>query len=259
MTRRILLVVLLLALTPPCLLAQQTPGVLYQFSTIDALMSGLYDGELTIRDLLTHGDFGLGTFDRLNGEMVALDGRVYQITSDGVAHVVPGGTRTPFAAVTYFHPGTTAVLPGGMDYAGLLQALDRLLPSRNLIYAIRIEGRFDLVKTRSVPAQNRPYPRLTEVVAKQPTFALEPVTGTIVGFRCPYYVKSVNVPGYHLHFLDDARKRGGHLLDCRTGEITVSVEPISELRLTLPTNATFRDADLQPPAAGALERVEKGK
>ena len=49
-------------------------NVVYQESTVDALLSGVYDGELPLEQLRKHGHFGIGTFDRLDGEMVLLDG-----------------------------------------------------------------------------------------------------------------------------------------------------------------------------------------
>lgn len=45
---------------------------LFQYSTLEALLGGVYDGEVTVGELLTHGDFGLGTFNSLDGEMIIL-------------------------------------------------------------------------------------------------------------------------------------------------------------------------------------------
>jgi acetolactate decarboxylase len=115
------------------------------------------------------------------------------------------------------------------------------------------------VKTRSVPRQTRPYPKLADVTAKQPTFEFADVKGTIVAFRCPYFVKSVNVPGWHLHFLDADRKRGGHLLDCRVRAATVSYETLSALRLWLPITGDFPTHLLPDAGTGSLEKVEKGR
>ena len=86
-------------------------------------------------------------------------------------------------------------------------------PPKTCFYAVMIQGEFSYVKTRSVPAQEKPYPPLAEVTKNQPTFEFTDVTGTMVGFRCPPYVTGINVPGYHLHFLTDDRTAGGHLLE----------------------------------------------
>jgi ABC-type antimicrobial peptide transport system permease subunit len=75
---------------------------LFQTSTINALLEGVYDGDTDINTLSKHGDLGIGTFNALDGEMIVLNGTFYQIKSDGKAYVVSNQTKTPFAAVTHF-------------------------------------------------------------------------------------------------------------------------------------------------------------
>ena len=181
-------------------------------------MSGLYDGDATISEVTRHGDFGIGTFDALDGEMVVIDGEFYQITSDG-ASSRPRLQTTPFAAVTFFEPDLLLV-GGTVDYARLQEYVAGRLPTQNVFYAVRIEGTFDMIKVRSVPKQHKPYPPLTDVVKNQPVFTLHNVKGTLVGFICPGYAKGVNVPGWHLHFISEDRKSGGHLLDFSARDLT---------------------------------------
>ena len=239
--------------------ARPSRDVLFQVSTIDALMAGLYDGRLALGQLRRHGDFGLGTLTALDGEMVAVDGRFYQVTSDSVAHRVAPSQTTPFAAVTFFDRDQSATVKPGMTLVELQARLDRDLPSANWFYAIRIDGTFRIVKTRSVPRQQRPYRRLVDVVAEQPTYEFHDVAGTLVGFRCPYFVKSVNVPGYHFHFLTADRARGGHVLDCVTEAAVAWLDTTPELHLALPDEEEFRCANLGPAQAGELEKVEKDR
>ena len=129
------------------------PGRLFQTSTLQALMAGVYDGDLTFQELARHGDFGLGTFDALDGEMIALDGAFYQIKADGRVYPVTGSMKTPFAAVAFFKAGRTYMIEMPLKYQQLLDYVDRLLPSLNLPYAIKIDGFFSYVKTRSIPRQ----------------------------------------------------------------------------------------------------------
>ena len=89
----------------------------YQTSTMGALLQGVYDGEVTIRELLHHGDFGVGTFNRLDGEMVVLDGVCYQLRSDGSATIADPEQKTPFAAVTWFHADHTLEVSAPCDRA----------------------------------------------------------------------------------------------------------------------------------------------
>lgn len=230
---------------------------LFQTSTIDALMDGIYDGNYTLGELKKHGDFGIGTFNELNGEMLVLDGKCYQITSDGNAHLMSDSAKTPFAAVTYFDNDQTQIISQEPDFASLTQLIDKIIPSANLFYAIRIEGEFLYAKTRSVPKQSRPYRKLIDIVSKQPTFEFSNVKGTIVGFRCPYFVKGVNVPGYHFHLITQNKTQGGHLLDCRIKSGTITLDITQDFKLSLPTNKEFLDSNFQKTDDKALEKVEK--
>jgi acetolactate decarboxylase len=233
-----------LALGAGSALCGEPRDVLFQCSTIDALFQGLYDGEVTFGELRSHGDFGLGTFHRLDGEMVGLEGRFFQVRADGSVHPVPDTAKTPFAAVTFFEPDLTLPLRDGMSLAEVEEHLDACVPTKNIFYAVAIEGLFRYVKTRSVPAQTKPYPLLRDVAASQPTFSLSDVRGTMVGFRCPSYVKGVNVPGYHFHFIDEGKSAGGHVLEIRTGEATARVDFTSGFALELPAQRGFYELDL---------------
>ncbi|MCE5200592.1 MAG: acetolactate decarboxylase [Armatimonadota bacterium] len=251
-------VLLLLSILSVPVTADSARDVLYQVSTIDSLMAGLFDGWASIDQLMKHGDFGLGTFNRLDGEMVVMDGIAYQITSDGIAHKPTANVTTPFAAVTFFDKDKAVTIPNEMTLPKLQEYLDSLLPSKNLFYAIRIDGTFTQVKTRSVPIQSKPYPHLVDVTAKQPVFELTNVSGTIVALRCPYFVKGVNVPGYHMHFITSDRKRGGHLLDCnmKSGVAVIDITP--EFNLSLPKDESFYHADFEASNQEDLKKVEQG-
>jgi acetolactate decarboxylase len=233
------------------------PGRLFQTSTLQALMAGVYDGDLTFEALARHGDFGLGTFDALDGEMIALDGTFYQIKADGRVSHVAGTMKTPFAEVTFFKPGKTQVIERPLTYPQLLAYVDKLLPSPNLPYAIRVDGLFTSVKTRSIPRQQKPYPTLAQAAKKQAVFELAKVKGVIVAFRYPAYLAGVNMPGYHCHFITADRRAGGHLLDCRVEGAAVTVEALPNLSLRLPDSQEFLQSDLTGDRRHELEKIEK--
>jgi acetolactate decarboxylase len=233
------------------------PGRLFQTSTLQALMAGVYDGNLTFQALARHGDFGLGTFDALDGEMIALDGVFYQIKADGRVSPVAGAMTTPFAAVTFFKAGRTHMIEMPLNYQQLLDYIDKLLPSPNLPYAIRVDGLFTSVKTRSIPRQQKPYPPLAVAAAKQVVFELANVKGVIVAFRCPAYLAGVNMPGYHCHFITADRRAGGHLLDCRVEGATVAVDALPNFYLRLPNSQEFLQADLTGDRRQELEKIER--
>ena len=149
-----------------------TPGrnTLFQTSTINALLAGVYDGDITCRRLLKHGDFGIGTFDRLEGEMVILEGSIYQIKGDGKVYKPDIDLKTPFATVSYFNSEKIISIATSTDYKRLETLIDAAAPNQNLFCAIRITGQFRSMRTRSVPAQKRPYPPLKEITSYQPEF-----------------------------------------------------------------------------------------
>jgi acetolactate decarboxylase len=230
--------------------------VVYQTSTIDALLAGMYDGKVSLAELRQHGDIGLGTFDRLDGEMVMLEGNIYQITADGAVHLMRRGT-TPFAAVTFFDKDQSAAIGREKSMAELTTYLDHIIATKSRFYAIRIDGTFKYIKARSVPAQSKPYPKLVEVTSHQPVFEFRYIKGTLVGLRCPYYVKGVNVPGYHFHFISADRKRGGHVLDCVIERGLATLDETSQFHLFLPKDAVFDSMDFESSAApGDLKKVE---
>lgn len=237
-----------------CLAGEDT---LTQISTIDALMTGVYDGETTLGQLKEKGDFGLGTFNALDGEMVLLDGVFYQVKSTGAVVRPALSLKTPFAAVTFFKADRTFPLKPGLTFREFIGITDGSLPTRNIFYAFKVTGTFRAVKTRSVPAQAKPYRPLSEVVKKQPVFEYSNVRGTIVGFKCPSFVKGVNVPGYHLHFLSADFSRGGHILDFVVDSAKVEIDDTREFSLILPGDSVFDKADLEPDREKELNAVEK--
>lgn len=230
----------------------------YQASTIDALLAGVYDGDTSCRNLLQQGTFGIGTFDGLDGEMVVLDGEMFQVKADGKVYRPSLDTKTPFATVCNFNPELTLLVAAGTDFDAIEDMLNEAAPNQNLFYAIKIKGHFRAMKTRSVPRQQKPYPALREVTKNQPEFTMEDVSGTIVGFRCPAYVKGMNVPGYHLHFISDDRTKGGHILSFEIGHGQCELDALNQYALTLPVNSSaFAGTDLTRDRTKELQDVER--
>lgn len=231
---------------------------LTQVSTLGAILAGVYDGVIDYETLKGYGDFGIGTFEGLDGEMLALDGQYYQIKADGVAYPVAGSQETPFATVTYFDVDHEETLPTGIDYQGLQKFLDGVLPTDNIFYAVKVEGTFSYMKTRSVPAQTKPYPPLLEVTRHQPEFEFHDVSGTLVGFRSPPYAAGVNLVGYHLHFLTDTMDAGGHVLDFIVRDAIAELDYTADFLMILPDEGSdFYRIDLTPDKQAELEEAER--
>jgi acetolactate decarboxylase len=216
----------------------------YQTSTMAALLDGIYDGDVTIAELLTHGDFGLGTFNHLDGEMVVLDGMCHHLRSDGSASVASPGDRTPFAAVTWFKPETTIGVPGPASRNDIIRLIDQAIKTTNLIQAVRIDGTFGHVRTRTVQEQRPPYPPLTRATATEPITEFHQLAGTLAGYRTPDYEQGISVAGYHLHFINEPRTHGGHSLDFALTKGEIAISTSSELHLSLPRTEAFEKANL---------------
>jgi acetolactate decarboxylase len=233
-------------------------GSVTQIGAIDALLAGAYDGQVACGTLSRQGDTGLGTFDRLDGEMIVLDGHIYQVHADGRVYSPPPGVTTPFAAVVKFRPTATHPLRGGINFHEFQERLDTLLPSTNIVCVFRLTGTFRQMKTRSVPAQTKPYAPLVEATRHQSVFELGPCLGTVVGFRMPGFVKGINVPGCHAHFLTDNRQAGGHVLDFTMDEGALELAVYSRIDLRLPTDpGALKGIDFSRDRTKDLDKAEK--
>jgi acetolactate decarboxylase len=238
--------------------AEHDPHVLFQASTVGALLHGAYDGDLSFAELAEHGDLGLGTLNGLNGEMIALDGSFYRADVDGRIHPIAAEEKTPFAVVTNFEPTIDTRIEGPLSHAELLEQLNELIPVGASSCAIRLEGLFELVQARSVPLQTPPYRPLTEVVSEQHVFELRDVAGTMLGFRFPTYVEGIEIAGHHLHFISDDRSVGGHVLDSRSDGLRVRIDPSDDLHVELPPRIELGDPDLAAETHAAIVRAEGG-
>lgn len=215
----------------------------YQVSTLGVLAKGVMVGNTTCGELVKHGNVGLGTFNAMDGEMVVLDGTVYQVPTSGVPRKMKPQELTPFAEVKFFETLKRWTVPKEANLDELKKDIDSQLPARNYVYAVRLDGTFDHVKARSAPVQKPPFPTLEQVVAEQVVFVLNNVKGTMVGFFYPDYLTGVNQAGYHFHFLTDDRKAGGHVLDCAVNSASAKVDQASGLEMVFPDTAEFKNAD----------------
>ena len=231
------------------------PNVLVQVSVIDALLQGIYDGVYPVGRLLEHGDLGIGTFHGLDGEMVVLNDTVFQVLSSGKVNRPALDMTTPFASVVAFRPDTVFQLKD-VTFDSLKNGADSFFRSKNLFNAIHLKGVFRTIRTRSVPAQSKPYKSLVEVTAHQPEFEFETVRGDVVGFYCPDFVKGVNVPGLHLHFLTADRTGGGHILKFELLEGTLEVDELFDFRLILPHTGDFLGGEFKTDRSLELKQAE---
>jgi acetolactate decarboxylase len=232
--------------------------VLYQVSTIDALMQGVFDGVQPIGEIRKRGDFGIGTFDALDGEMIVLDGVVYQAKADGRIYTTTDSQTTPFATVTYFDRDHTATTGTPMNLSVFSSTMAGKLPTGNMVYAVRMHGTFPAMKVRAIPAQGKPYPTLANASKNQSVYTYSDTTGTVIGFYTPVFFKGINVAGYHLHFISDDRRTGGHILDLTVpANTTVEYDITPGFAMALPTSGDFTGVDLSQDLSADLAKIEK--
>ena len=229
---------------------------LFQVSTSGALVAGVFDREVSVESILEHGDFGLGTFAHLDGEMVVLDGRVYQVQGSGRVSEAAMNAGAPFAVVTRFTPQIDEESVPVSSFKELEACCDRYRKSGNIFYAIRLDGRFQHVRTRAVNAP-QPGTRLADAAKAQSEFNFDSIDGTLIGLWSPGFSGAFSVAGYHFHFLSRDRQHGGHLLDVRAGPLRLRVESLTNFHLALPESEAFLKADLSKNTAEELAYAEQ--
>lgn len=170
------------------------------------------------------GDFGLGTFNYVDGEMACTDNNFIRIPVSGKAHHADPAAETFFAVVKFFNADAKSEQISSLDINAIKAYLNEMITDTSKPVAIKITGTFSSATTRSVHKQTEPFKSLEEIVTNQVTFDLENVQATIVGYWFPKYMDGVNFPGYHFHFLTKDLKRGGHLLDCELQNAVAEVD-----------------------------------
>jgi acetolactate decarboxylase len=229
---------------------------LFQVSISGALVAGVYDREVSVKSILKHGDFGLGTFANLDGEMVVLDGRAYQVQGTGRVSEAGPDAGAPFAVVTRFSPQTDVETEPVASFKDLEDRCDRYRNSGNIFYAVRLDGRFSRVRTRAV---NPPQPgtRLVDAAKAQSEFNFNEIDGTLIGLWSPGFSSAFSIAGYHFHFLSKDRQHGGHLLEVKAGPLRLKVEALTDFHLALPESEAFLKADLSKNTAEELAYAEQ--
>jgi acetolactate decarboxylase len=217
--------------------ANTTPVVdkdtLFQIAAFNTFSTGKFAGYMSYGELAEHGDFGIGTLDGLDGEMLALDGVFYQIPADGNPVQIASSAMAPYATVTFFETDKTLTVTD-LNYTQLKAQINDAMPSQDAIYAIKVSGTYDYAQTRSPQKQAQPYPTLTDALKNQSVFTLSNVSATAVGFWFPSSMDGVDYAGYHLHLITDDRTAGGHLLDCIIRNASVEIDQINKYDLVLP-------------------------
>jgi len=228
---------------------------LYQASTSAALVQGVLQGSISSAVLLGFGDFGVGTFEHLDGEMVILDGEIFQVCADHEIKQRSDEFKVPFAQVCWFDSPQTCSLLEITDLASLEKTCDLCRSSDNLFYAFRINAHFDSIHTRTVKI-TEDGTSLESAGEGEVKFAWNDVPGTLVGFWSPSFTSSFSVPGYHFHFISDDRSKAGHVLDCSFKTAASRVQALTDYEVALPSSGVFLKTNLGFDTRSVLRKVE---
>ncbi|KRM21953.1 acetolactate decarboxylase [Latilactobacillus graminis] len=216
----------------------------YQHGTLALLIPGLFTGTMTVAELLTHGNFGIGTAHGLAGELVLLEGHAYTVNGDGQVSELTPDTLVPFATVHWQDSNLSPEVVQQLTKADLERRILAQAPLKNLFFAIKITGKFKVMHTRAVQAQTEPYPNLTTATRVQPEFEQTNVKGTLIGYYAPALYQGAAVAGYHVHFLNESHDFGGHILDYTIASAQLIVQPFTTFEQHFPSdNQAFLASD----------------
>ena len=227
--------------------ADKNTETVYQVALLQSLTQGYYDGIIKVSELKQHGDIGIGTFEGVNGEMIVLDGKVYQALGDGSVKEADDNETVPFSNVTFFDSDIKETLSDIENVDALKAALDNIVDQngRNMFYFVRIDGDFEKMNVRSELKQEKPYKSLDKALATdQREFNYDDAKGTVVGLYCPDYMGGLNTPGWHFHFISDDKAKGGHILDLSFKSAEAQLDKTPEFDMTLSDTDTFHEMEL---------------
>jgi len=233
---------------------------LYQHGIADAFIGGLYKGALSLENLKSKGDFGLGAPDMLDGELTILDGQVYQTKATGQTLTPEDQFKSSLAFVTFFKPDRFFTIKNKVDHQKALQEISEVLSNKNSMFAIKITGKFSHLKTRAFPpVEKEPFPPLTSIADRQKFFDFSNTEGTLVGFYLPEYLNGINVKGFHFHFISSDKKYGGHILDFEGEDLKTEIAPLESFTLETSGDKDFRNFQFDTKNNESLELLEQKK
>jgi len=236
---------------------------MYQVSTLQSLMMGYTRPVITVKELLEHGDTGLGTFEDVNGEMIVAGGHCYQAHEDGTVEKAKDDEGVPFASVAFLDEEMTFELADIKNIDDLKNELNLKIEEMfglNSMHIVRIDGEFGKVSARSESPYKSQHVSLKDILSEtQKSFEFDDVEGTMICVYYPDYMDGINAPGWHLHFLSADRKNGGHTFDLVLKRGLAVMDKLSKVEIQLPTEPAFDTYSLKESPNDDIKAVEQGK
>lgn len=237
----------------------QDKETIYQIALLQSLAMGYFDGSISVKDLKTHGDTGIGTFEGLNGEMIVLDGVVYRANRDCKINVMGDKETVPFSNVTFFEKDFSVKLADVHDKDAFEKILDEHVNKhgRNSFYMVKVIGTFNEILIRSESGQKEPYPTLVEALKTQNEISPKNISGTLVGLYCPDFMSSLNSTGWHFHFISADKKIGGHVLDLNVKSGEAQFDKTDAFKMDLPTKKNFHALNFKTNMTEDIRKAEQ--
>ena len=228
--------------------------MLFQYGTMAGIMEGAFSGSIPLEELLKHGNFGIGTFDGLDGEMIIVDGKIYKTDYYGNSSIQPVSSTTPFASITTFKANYKKV--DNYTFTNLVSKVNDYL-NPNYFYAIKITGTFNKINTRAPKKQIKPYPPLLKVLETQNIFKCKNSTGVIAGFFSPDCAHGIGVGGLHLHYISNDLKNGGHVFDFKIEDAQIEISNPLDYFLKFPQTKEYKNLNINTKELG--EQIHKAE
>ena len=218
----------------------QKSDAFYHYSIWYAFVNKIFEGDIDAKELKTKGDIGLGSYNLLDGELIMLNGKLYQATEDGKVHTPNDSTKIAYANTTFFDVNDSFKIDSVPNYDKLREHINKQLPTKNIFYGFKIHGHFKKITCGGLHKQDKPFDKgLDVLIPSRPIFEREDVEGTMVGFFCPEFIGNINVAGYHLHFVSDDEQFAGHVMEFEGDNLTVDMDYIYEYTFVLPQTKEY--------------------
>lgn len=233
---------------------------MYQVSTLQALALGYSRAVIKVRDLIQHGNTGLGTFENVNGEMIVMGGHCYRADQTGALSEVADNMGVPFAAVATLMGTQQFHLENMKSIEAIREQLTLKIEEKfglNSMHVLKIDGFFKKIDARSEAPYRAHHLTLKELLSKnQTSFLFENIRGSIVGVYFPDYMDGINMPGWHFHFISEDKTKGGHVFDVEMQEGTVKLDKINTITLELPSEPAFDTYSLKQDLQEEIKSIE---
>lgn len=229
---------------------------IYQYSCINALMGGVFNGLFPISDIKQKGNFGIGCSADLSGELIIHGCHFLEAKGHRVLRKMNDTELLPFAQITTFSPEVTFIA-NEVNKENLYNHLAQKTLLDNVFLAVKIEGIFDSMQIRRPDDSGKVYKTALDVAENQVVDHLSTIEGSLIGFWTPKFFENISVAGFHLHFIDKEQKIGGHMIDFALSNAKISYQVKSGINIELSKKESYLQQDLNiEDMSSIIKKVE---